>query len=127
MAGQKTPESDASPADNAEFKAMLEGIQAEQAKLNKRVEDTEAKAKTLEESNEKLKEQIAQKDEVIDGLNDKVVQMTETNHSSEARKKQEALALRDERAQRLSKGSGGMKAVHAITENVEVGKGKKKK
>ena len=108
----------AAVTNNEEFLAMLSDIQKNQEALEKRV-------KTAETTNAKLAEQISQKDAVIDGLKGQMDKMSVDTGTTEERKRKEALALRHERAQRLSKGSGAMIAAHAIEQNVEVGKAKK--
>ncbi len=98
-------------AESVDYQQMLESIMTKQAAAEKRMNK-------LEKTNQQLIEENAQKDEVIGGLQKQLEKMPTDSGTTEERKRKEALALRAQRAKRLSKKRGTMVAHHAVESDV---------
>ena len=117
MAGQSKG-AETAAVESTDYKQMLDSIMAKQTAAEERMTK-------LEKTNKQLIDENAQKDAVISGLKEQIEKMPTDASTTEERKKKEALALRAQRAQRLSKGSGKMVAAHAVEADVVLRSAKK--
>ncbi len=111
MAGQSKATETAVAAESGDYQQMLEAIMAKQTAAEERMSK-------LEKTNKQLIDENAQKDAVIGGLQKQLESMPKDSGTTEERKRQEALALRAQRAKRLSKKRGTMVAHHAVESDV---------